>query len=386
MWDDVEMMPPEDLEPHPRNAEVYGDGPDDALTESVRAHGVLTPILATMGRRVISGHRRLLAAADAGLAEVPVIRRDFGGEAAELEAIIEANQSRIKSNEQIAREGRILLEIETARAAARMKVGRPRPSGNVSGGSGEARDVAAARIGRSGRWLADAVEVVVEIDARAAAGNAAGAASLIEVLNESVSRAHEMLPKAKPPRKAPPPPDDAPGDQAEAVLAAHAGVPTHPPATEADNEAFKAARDVVALRCGLGQTVPAVFVPAIQARDRVGKLLNALRACEREITALTSDGPSGGPCLAAALRRACRKTGDGSTHRLEPLRSAVQAVKMAIPYTLCPDCWDAHPGRANTDCQRCDGSGVVTEEAFAKLPAATRHPVENRDRIAECDK
>lgn len=183
--------------------------------------------------------------------------------------------------------------------------------------------------------------------------------------------------KAPAPKADPPPVTQA---ESEATLAARKGAPVSPPATEAGNEAFKAARDLAGVRCALGQSVPPALAPAIQAGERVKKLLNALRACEQEVQALC-EGDTG-HVLAPALRRACAKKGDGTRFQLDSLRSAVTAVKMSMPYTVCPDCWDAHPGRADVDCQRCHGSGVVTKEVFDATEEAFRHAVENRDRIA----
>ena len=60
--------------------------PPAALVESIRRHGVLQPLIVQgrQGRiRVVSGHKRLAAAAAAGLREVPCLVRDLDDEAAE---------------------------------------------------------------------------------------------------------------------------------------------------------------------------------------------------------------------------------------------------------------------------------------------------------------
>ena len=81
------------------------------LTESIRQHGVLQPILVTPTAEddaytVIAGHRRLEAARRAGLAEVPAVVRETDGHALELAVI-----------ENLQREN--LSPIEEARACER---------------------------------------------------------------------------------------------------------------------------------------------------------------------------------------------------------------------------------------------------------------------------
>lgn len=65
---------------------------DSGLAESVRAHGLLQPLVVTAGTdgryRLIAGHRRYRAARAAALAEVPVLVRDRSENALEL-AVIE---------------------------------------------------------------------------------------------------------------------------------------------------------------------------------------------------------------------------------------------------------------------------------------------------------
>jgi len=67
----------------------------DALTESVRRNGVLTPILVrptTGGYELIAGERRWRAAKAAGLATIPALVRDVSSEEALAFAIIENEQ------------------------------------------------------------------------------------------------------------------------------------------------------------------------------------------------------------------------------------------------------------------------------------------------------
>jgi ParB/RepB/Spo0J family partition protein len=66
------------LRPNPLNprAEIEGAGLEE-LAESIRAQGVLQPLLVTRSGVVVAGHRRLAAARQAGLSEVPVVVRDL---------------------------------------------------------------------------------------------------------------------------------------------------------------------------------------------------------------------------------------------------------------------------------------------------------------------
>src|ERR1051325_845557 len=67
-----------ELRPNPLNprGDVNAAGLDE-LAESIRAQGVLQPLLVTPSGVVVAGHRRLAAAHMAGLQEVPVVVRDL---------------------------------------------------------------------------------------------------------------------------------------------------------------------------------------------------------------------------------------------------------------------------------------------------------------------
>jgi ParB family chromosome partitioning protein len=66
------------LSPNPLNPRGAVDGPGlDELAASIRAQGVLQPLLITPDGVVVAGHRRLAAARIAGLDEVRVVVRDL---------------------------------------------------------------------------------------------------------------------------------------------------------------------------------------------------------------------------------------------------------------------------------------------------------------------
>jgi len=141
-WEDgdISEAKPEELETHPKNAEIYGDTDDisdvgDAFVESVREKGVLEPLVVTDGKQIISGHRRWLAAQEVGVETVPIRKSSFDNDLAEREALIEFNRQREKTPGQIVNEFEEMLEIERQRAKEREKKGGEvggKGSGNVT--------------------------------------------------------------------------------------------------------------------------------------------------------------------------------------------------------------------------------------------------------------
>lgn len=99
------------LRPHAENAHIYGDNADGELIESIRGKGILTPLLITKDNRIISGHRRWEAARRLNLASVPVTVFGSGDELDILEALIDSNRQRQKTNEQIGREYETLKRV-----------------------------------------------------------------------------------------------------------------------------------------------------------------------------------------------------------------------------------------------------------------------------------
>ena len=78
---------------------VRNDAEMDALAESIREHGILSPLIvrpledAPREYEVVSGHRRLFAAKVAGLHEVPVMIRTLDRDAAAI-ALVDSNLHR----------------------------------------------------------------------------------------------------------------------------------------------------------------------------------------------------------------------------------------------------------------------------------------------------
>ena len=112
------------LTPNPFSISIYGepDAEADDLVESVRAHGVLVPlVVAPEGSawEVISGHRRLACARRLGLAEVPCEVRPIRSRAQRRVAVLEYNRQRRKTFSQLMREADALESLQTATARSR---------------------------------------------------------------------------------------------------------------------------------------------------------------------------------------------------------------------------------------------------------------------------
>ena len=77
----ISQLPPDKLTPFAKHPyRVQEDAAMDELVESVRTHGILSPLLARPkgeGCELVSGHRRRLAAQKLGLPTVPVLVREM---------------------------------------------------------------------------------------------------------------------------------------------------------------------------------------------------------------------------------------------------------------------------------------------------------------------
>ena len=115
------MRPPETLNPHRLNTEVYDDqnNLDESFLSSIREQGVLEPVVIDSEDTIISGHRRVAAAIEVGLEGVPVRIKEFDSELEKREALVHHNRQREKTFSQKMREAEVLEEIERERAQER---------------------------------------------------------------------------------------------------------------------------------------------------------------------------------------------------------------------------------------------------------------------------
>lgn len=93
----ISQLPPDKLSPfaqHPYR--VREDAAMDELVESIRVHGILSPMLARPkgeGYELVSGHRRRLAAQKLGLPTVPVLVREMSDDEAVI-LMVDSNLQR----------------------------------------------------------------------------------------------------------------------------------------------------------------------------------------------------------------------------------------------------------------------------------------------------
>ncbi|HBO44921.1 MAG TPA: hypothetical protein DD670_13530 [Planctomycetaceae bacterium] len=144
-----ESRPLADLRPHPRQAELFGEGSDHEIEElaaDIRKNGVIHPIEVTSDGTIIAGHRRVKALRHLQRIQVHCwVREDLEqlGENAVEQRLIEDNLNR-----------RQMSRLEQARAYRRLKA--LQYSGNTETGEavdGDLRDFLATRFDTSGRTL-----------------------------------------------------------------------------------------------------------------------------------------------------------------------------------------------------------------------------------------
>jgi len=155
---EVRDVHPDDLTPHPKNQEIYGDTEDaddlnDEFVESIKQKGVLEPLTVTSDGKIISGHRRWVAAQEVNLSTVPVRKESFDSDLEIREALIEFNRQREKTPGQIINEFEEMLAVERKRAARRRQAAQNNDTADEIAESetfpeqgGEARDKAAEKV------------------------------------------------------------------------------------------------------------------------------------------------------------------------------------------------------------------------------------------------
>jgi len=181
----------EELRPHPKSIEIYGDDGYEDLVESVKELGVLQPIYATPEGVIISGYRRWRAA-KAAQKPVPVIRKSYAERLDEERDIIEFNRYRIKSGQQLYNEGKELERIEAEKARARIKEHSNTAPGRKATpveklppvSQGKTRDIVAKTIGLGSGKQWDKLKYV--------ATHSPGILPLIKLGGMSLNRAYKL--------------------------------------------------------------------------------------------------------------------------------------------------------------------------------------------------
>jgi ParB family transcriptional regulator, chromosome partitioning protein len=157
----LDRLPSSALQPNEFSLQVYGD-PDtetDGLLESIRAHGVLVPLVVVPtehGWEILSGHRRLACARLLNLPEVPCEVREVRTRAARRLAVLEYNRQRHKTFSQIMREADALETLYAAEGRRRREANLRQFRDGASGSSTECRN-SDARAGRTDERIARTV-------------------------------------------------------------------------------------------------------------------------------------------------------------------------------------------------------------------------------------
>ncbi|MCK9520795.1 MAG: ParB N-terminal domain-containing protein, partial [Dehalococcoidia bacterium] len=151
------MKSPDQIFPHPENVKIYGDEkPDEGLIESIKENGILEMLIITEDGKIISGHRRWLAAKECGLEKIPCIIRRYDTPLAEKHEIVEHNRQREKSHIQKMREGEVHEEWEREQARRRQRTsgegvygGKPLKENLPEAVPYQSRDAVGAELGMS---------------------------------------------------------------------------------------------------------------------------------------------------------------------------------------------------------------------------------------------
>lgn len=129
---DLRRVPIDEIVPNPEQPrEVFDHAELEALADSIREHGVLSPLVVrrSEGRYVlIAGERRLRASALAGLSEVPVVVRDAPTSREQLELALVENLQRADLDPVEAAKGyqRLAKEFSLTQEVIAQRVGKDR--------------------------------------------------------------------------------------------------------------------------------------------------------------------------------------------------------------------------------------------------------------------
>lgn len=127
-------VPLDEIQPNPEQPrEVFDKEALDALSDSIRQHGILTPLVVRRheGRYIlIAGERRFRAAGLAGLSEVPVVVREADDAALQLELALVENLQRTDLDPVEEAKGyqRLLKEYAYTQEQVARRVGKGRPT------------------------------------------------------------------------------------------------------------------------------------------------------------------------------------------------------------------------------------------------------------------
>ena len=139
----IQQLSPDKLVPFQKHPyQVREDAALSELMESIRTHGVLSPLLARPkgeSYELVSGHRRCLAAQKLGLKTVPVLVREMSDDEAVI-LMVDSNLQRenlLPSEKAFAYMMKLEAMKHQGRATSRLVVGKSESADEVGQGSGE---------------------------------------------------------------------------------------------------------------------------------------------------------------------------------------------------------------------------------------------------------
>lgn len=183
----------DELEPHPKNAEIYSSDISDDFLRKIERVGILEPLIITLNNVILSGHRRWLAAKKLGLGSVPVRIALVNDDLDEVDVLISCNDQRVKTFSEKAAEMAEMKKIEEERARRRQVEGKRLDLGEnfPEGGIGRSSDIVGKKYGVSGKQ----VDKIVTIHEKAKDGDeqARGLMKELDAGKKSVNSAYQAI-------------------------------------------------------------------------------------------------------------------------------------------------------------------------------------------------
>lgn len=131
---EAQLLAVDSLSPHPQNNDFFDDitgGKWDEFLESVKASGIIEPLVITQNKVVVSGHQRLRACKELGIKNVYCIVRSYKSEDEVLRDLIETNiQQRGTISSSKKKQALIIQTLERI-YGIRNTAGRPKDDENV---------------------------------------------------------------------------------------------------------------------------------------------------------------------------------------------------------------------------------------------------------------
>ena len=190
-----------ELKVNPLSEAIYGSTyAVSDLVESIRQHGLLSPIIIKPDETILSGHRRFAAVKELGWEEVECVVREPKDEADEEVYVIESNRSRLKTMRQLICEGKrlkvLLGEAATTKRNAMLNQGMLQSGAKLM--EPQAKVNTGARIASSLGISSTLWGRLEYIDKYAELGIpvAVDAAALLDAEKITVNKAYSMIRKA----------------------------------------------------------------------------------------------------------------------------------------------------------------------------------------------